>query len=216
MFSNKAIAYLHSAYRPSRAGMRPNDLAVYGNILQTGLFGEMTKELAPCATGAPARKPFEDAVPFAMLRRQNPPFMPYGYCEPERNIHKHALMNCLHVWQADMDARHNFNFANSRHHSSSLNSIRPITSKSVNFNLLVKRQQNLEFFWNFMNGLATLLRAKHQSSKNGNELRANSNGSFDDSVNNSRLASSLDRVCGIGEFVASMPRIPLHFIRATY
>ena len=144
MFSNKAIAYLHSAYRPSRAGMRPNDLAVYGNILQTGLFGEMTKELAPCATGAPARKPFEDAVPLAMLRRQNPPFMPYGYCEPERNIHKQVRINCLQVSGRPIWMPGSFlNFANMRPHSSSLNSIRPITSKSVNFNRLVNRQQNL-------------------------------------------------------------------------
>lgn len=33
----------------------------------------MTEELAERAIGAPARKPFEDAVPLAMLRRQNPP-----------------------------------------------------------------------------------------------------------------------------------------------
>ena len=60
----------------------------------------MTEELAPCAIGAPARKPFEDAVPLAMLRRQNPPLRTrtqYPQAGPDE------LPAC--VGQADMNAR---------------------------------------------------------------------------------------------------------------
>lgn len=60
----------------------------------------MTEELAPCAIGAPARKPFENAVPLAMLRWQNPPLR-------NRTQYPQAGTNKLPtgVRQADMDAR---------------------------------------------------------------------------------------------------------------
>jgi len=178
MFSNKAIACLHSASCPP---VRMNLIGI-PNASQSAWILQLNPPLdrpsasfsalllaAPAAQAcalmtvpsietsckSASSEKWPRSLPHAPLahQRENRLKMLFHlpcsggktrHCEPERNIHKQALMNCLHVSGRPIWMPGNFfNFANIRLHSSSLNSIRFMPSKSVNSTLLVKRQQNL-------------------------------------------------------------------------
>jgi len=98
----------------------------------------MNEELLPCAIGNQREKRLNMLFHLPCVSGKN------RHCDPERNIHKQALINYLQVSGCPIWIPVNFfKFANIRIHSSSLKFIRFMLPKMTNSTRVAKHQQNL-------------------------------------------------------------------------
>ena len=86
--------------RARSAGMRTNHGAINDKVLHVRVIGEVEMHSFPNALFTPAGKPLVDAVPFAVLRREQPP-LSAASGDPKDTFDKASafgFLPCVHIW----------------------------------------------------------------------------------------------------------------------